>query len=138
MLRAQMADKEAELGRPLTREEAEEWLKQLGSPIQVAGRYQRQQYLIGPTVFPTYWYVLRLSLTWCAIVYAIAKAVDIASRGLSADAIVHAAAVPGNADDRRVRRFDRLGRKKISGYGQAGPAFKDELLARVAGELAHL
>lgn len=90
-LEAQLEDKEAELGRPLTREEAEEWLKQLGSPIQVAGRYQRQQYLIGPTVFPTYWYVLRLSLTWCAIVYAIAKAVDIASRGLSADAIVHAA-----------------------------------------------
>ena len=80
-LEAQLEDKEAELGRPLTKEEAEEWLKQIGPPIQVAARYQRQQYLIGPAVFPTYWYVLRLALTWCTIIYAIAKTVDIAAHG---------------------------------------------------------
>jgi len=90
-LEAQLEDKEAELGRPLTKEEAEEWLKEIGPPIQVAGRYQRQQYLIGPAVFPTYWYVLRLALMWCAIVYAIAKAVDIATHEVSASAIVSAA-----------------------------------------------
>ena len=35
-LEAQLEDKEAELGRPLTKEEAEQWLKQMGAPIQVA------------------------------------------------------------------------------------------------------
>ena len=90
-LEAQLEDKEAELGRPLTKEEAEEWLKQLGSPIQVAARYQRQQYLIGPSVFPMYWYILRLALTWCTILYAIAKTVEIAAKGLGASAIIGAA-----------------------------------------------
>ena len=90
-LEAQLEDKEAELGRPLTKEEAEEWLKELGPPIQVAARYQRQQYLIGPSVFPMYWYILRLTLTWCAILYSIAKAVEIAAKGLGASAIIGAA-----------------------------------------------
>lgn len=89
-LEAQLEDKEAELGRPLTKEEAEEWLKQIGSPLQVAGRYQRQQYLIGPTVFPVYWYVLRLALTWCAVIYAIANAVEIAANRPGWAAIVSA------------------------------------------------
>jgi len=89
-LEAQLEDKEAELGRPLTKEEAEEWLKHFGSPVMVAGRYQRQQYLIGPGVFPVYWSVLRLALTWCAAIYAIANAVEIAANGLRARAIVSA------------------------------------------------
>lgn len=90
-LEAQLEDKEAELGRPLTAQEAENWLKQLGSPIRVAARYQRQQYLIGPAVFPMYWYILRLSLAWCAVIYTIAKTVEIAANGLSVGAAVSAA-----------------------------------------------
>jgi hypothetical protein len=70
-LESQLEDKEAELGRPLTQGEAEDWLKQLGPPIQVAARYQPQRYLIGPAVFPIYWYVLRLALTWASIIYSI-------------------------------------------------------------------
>jgi hypothetical protein len=70
-LESQLEDKEADLGRPLTKAEAEEWLKQLGSPIQVAARYQPQRYLIGPTLFPFYWYVLRMAFTWCMLIYAI-------------------------------------------------------------------
>src|SRR5579863_9951712 len=70
-LEEQLEDQERELGRPLTKEEAEEWLKRIGPPIQVAARYQRQQYLIGPAVFPTYWYILRLVLMWCAILYSV-------------------------------------------------------------------
>jgi hypothetical protein len=90
-LEAQLEDKEAECGRPLTKEEIEEWLKQVGSPLQVAGRYRRQQYLIGPALFPIYWFVLRLVLGWCAILYSITKAVEIAAKGLGADAIISAA-----------------------------------------------
>jgi hypothetical protein len=70
-LEAQLEDKEAELGRPLTKAEAEEWLKQLGAPMQMAARYQPQQYLIGPTVFPIYWYVLKMATAWCMIIYTI-------------------------------------------------------------------
>jgi hypothetical protein len=91
-LEAQLEDKEAELGRPLTKEEAEAWLKEIGPPLQVAGRYQRQQYLIGPAAFPVYWFVLRLVLTWCGVIYAIAKTVEIATHGVSAGAVIGAVA----------------------------------------------
>src|ERR1017187_6149371 len=80
-LEAQLEDKEAELGRSLTKEEAEEWLKKMGSPIHVAARYQRQQYLIGPAVFPTYWYMLRLVMAWSTVIYIIAKVIEIAAKG---------------------------------------------------------
>ncbi len=58
----------------------------------MAARYQRQQYLIGPAVFPTYWFVLRLVLAWATVIYAIAKALDIAAHGLGAGAIIAAVA----------------------------------------------
>ena len=90
-LEAQLEDKEAELGRPLTKEEAEGWLKQIGSPIQVAARYQRQQYLIGPAVFPTYSYILKLVLTWATVIYAIANAVTIAASNQGGEAVLQAA-----------------------------------------------
>jgi hypothetical protein len=85
-LEAQLEDKEAELGRPLTKEEAEEWLKQIGSPIQVAARYQSRQYLIGPALFPTYSYILKLVLGWTTVIYVIAKVVTIAAQGLGVEA----------------------------------------------------
>ena len=90
-LEAQLEDKEAELGRPLTKEEAEEWLKQLGSPLQVAARYQRQQYLIGPALFPTYAYILRLALTWLTVIYVIANAVTIAASNQGGASVLQAA-----------------------------------------------
>ena len=37
-LEAQLDDKQAELGRPLTAQEMEDWLKQLGAPLQMAAR----------------------------------------------------------------------------------------------------
>ena len=40
----------------------EDLLRKMGSPVIVASRYQPQQYLIGPTLFPLYLYVLR---SWC-------------------------------------------------------------------------
>jgi hypothetical protein len=76
-LESQLEDREAEMGRPLTAGEVEAWLKQIGPPMQVAARYQLQQYLIGPAVFPTYWYVMRMALLWAFIVYSIVSAVQI-------------------------------------------------------------
>lgn len=37
-------------------------LKRRGNPMLVANRYQPQRYLIGPTLFPLYWFVLRIVL----------------------------------------------------------------------------
>jgi hypothetical protein len=70
-LEAQLEDKEQELGRPLSKEEAEAWLKQVGSPMQVAAPYLPQQYLIGPRIFPMYWFVLRTVFLWATVIYAI-------------------------------------------------------------------
>jgi hypothetical protein len=86
-LEAQLEDKEAELRRPLAQGEAEEWLRQIGQPIQVAARYKPQQYLIGPAIFPTYWFVLRLAAFWVTIAYSIGVAVQIAVRSPSWTAV---------------------------------------------------
>ena len=76
-LEAQLEDKEAELGRELKQGEAEDWLRELGSPVQVAARYLPQQWLIGPGIFPVYWYALRTALLWALGIYATVTTVQI-------------------------------------------------------------
>jgi hypothetical protein len=77
-LESQLDEKEAELGRPLTPAEAEAWLKGIGSPLHVAARYQPQQYLIGPVLFPIYWFVMRIAAVWSMAIYAIVSVIEIA------------------------------------------------------------
>jgi len=77
-LEAQLEDKEAELGRPLTAAEAEAWLKPMGPPAQMAARYQPQKYVIGPALYPTFIYVLRIAWFWAAVVSLVTGAVQIA------------------------------------------------------------
>jgi hypothetical protein len=79
-LESQLEDEEASLGRPLTSAEAEDWLKQFGHPIQVAARYQPQQYLIGPALFPFYWYVMKVAIFWVTVIYVIVAAVQVATQ----------------------------------------------------------
>jgi len=93
-LEAQLEEKEGALGRPLTQAEAEEWIKQLGAPIQVAAGYQPQQYLIGPNIFPTYRYVLKLACSWATIIYSIVTVVQLfvvpnPSNSALLDALLH-------------------------------------------------
>lgn len=64
-LRSQIEDKESELGRPLNNAEVDAILKNLGPPMLVAQRYLPQRSLIGPALFPMYWFVLRFS--WLCI-----------------------------------------------------------------------
>ena len=59
---SQVEEKEAEVGHPLREEEQMALLKKLGSPIQLASRYRKEQHLIGATMFPVYWKVLKASL----------------------------------------------------------------------------
>lgn len=66
-LHSQIEERETALGRPLERQEVEAILKQCGSPRAVAGRYQHEQYLIGPALFPIYRFVLRMVLLWILV-----------------------------------------------------------------------
>ena len=59
-LRSQIEDRETELGRKLNEAEIEAILKDRGRPLLVANRYQPQQYLIGPVLFPIYSFVLKI------------------------------------------------------------------------------
>jgi hypothetical protein len=70
---SQIEDKEATLGRPLDEDEQAELLKKLGSPIALASRYRKQQFLIGATMFPIYWKVLKTSLALAFVVLAAAS-----------------------------------------------------------------
>lgn len=83
-LESQLDEKEGEMGRPLTSAEGHAWVKQLGSPMQMAARYQRQQYLIGPAIFPVYWFVLKMALFWATVIYLAVDAVLIALNSATA------------------------------------------------------
>jgi hypothetical protein len=61
-IHARVEDRQAELGRPLTRAEEKELVRQLGHPALLAGRYGPRRHLIGAEMFPFYWLVLKLSL----------------------------------------------------------------------------
>lgn len=89
-LEAQLEDKEAELGRGLKQGEAEDWLRELGSPVQVAARYLPQQWLIGPGIFGVYWYALRMALLWALAVYAVVSTVQLVVGHAGADSIAGA------------------------------------------------
>lgn len=66
-LHSQIEEKELELARPLTDAELEAILKKCGSPILVASRYRPQTQLIGPALFPIYWFVMKLVLLWTMV-----------------------------------------------------------------------
>ena len=70
---SQIEEKEAELGHPLSEDEQVELLKKLGSPMRLASRYRKQQYMIGATMFPIYWKVLKASLGLAFLVLAAAS-----------------------------------------------------------------
>ncbi|MEO7691478.1 MAG: hypothetical protein ABIS51_19500 [Sphingomonas sp.] len=55
-----MEDREESLGRPLREDETSAMLKEFGHPLMVASRYQKQQWLIGPDVFPFYLFVMKI------------------------------------------------------------------------------
>ena len=74
-------EREAELGRPLTRKEDEALLHDYGHPLIVAARYGRQQYLIGPELYPVYAFVVVIVLAAIGLSAAIAGVVAVATVG---------------------------------------------------------
>ncbi len=89
-LEAQLEEQESELGRPLTEGEAIDWLKRLGPPMVMAARYQPPRYLIGPTIFPTYWMILRLAVLWASVAWAVATGVRMVAESHGPDWLAHA------------------------------------------------
>ncbi len=61
-IRSQVEERESELGRSLKEDEWESLLKQRGRPLLVAEKYLPQRSLIGPILFPAYWFVLKIAL----------------------------------------------------------------------------
>jgi hypothetical protein len=76
-LRAQMDDKQAELGRPLSEDEQVDVLRRHGHPILVAARYQPQRSLIGPDVFPFFWFTIKRVLPWVVGIWLLVTAVTV-------------------------------------------------------------
>jgi hypothetical protein len=86
-----------ELGRPLTQEEEERLLRDFGHPVVIAGRYGRQQYLIGQDLYPVYVFVLKLVLVIIgasALLVGVVSAV--ASSGAAGPAALKAIAIAWN------------------------------------------
>src|SRR5271155_2261607 len=68
-LLAEMDARVEELGRPLNEAEIAAILKAHGRPMLVASRYMPQRYMIGPTAFPLYLFVLRKALPFVMLIY---------------------------------------------------------------------
>jgi hypothetical protein len=72
-LESQIEGREEELGRPLTEAEVAQVLEAHGMPVMVAARYGPQQFLIGPGLFPFYWYTLKRSFPLVIAAYAVVQ-----------------------------------------------------------------
>ena len=71
-IRSEADERENAVGRRLNEGEWEMLLKQRGHPLLVAEKFLSPQSLIGPVLFPAYWFVLRLVLAcyflpWIAV-----------------------------------------------------------------------
>ena len=60
VLATRQEEREDALDRPLTEAETAATLKDFGHPLVVAAQYRKPQWLIGPDVFPFYWFVMRI------------------------------------------------------------------------------
>ena len=78
-VRAQAADEESRLGRPLTRDEQSALVARFGHPMMLAASYWPPRHVIGPVFYPYYWLVLRVSLGLAIAVHLIGALVLMAT-----------------------------------------------------------
>src|SRR5262245_41911816 len=74
---ARIDAKSEELGREAGPDVVAAILKEYGHPTLVAARYQSQQYLIGPSLFPWFWPVQRTALGIALAVLTVLTVVDV-------------------------------------------------------------
>ncbi|HEX6773093.1 MAG TPA: hypothetical protein VF126_13765 [Acidobacteriaceae bacterium] len=73
-LHSEMEDKATALGRPLTEDEQADVLRRHGHPVMVAARYQPHRSLIGPEIFPFYWFTVTRVMPWVAAIWLLITA----------------------------------------------------------------
>jgi hypothetical protein len=73
-LLAEIEGREEELGRPLNESEVAALIEKHGPPTVVASRYLPQHTLIGPALFPMYWFTLLKSFPLVLLVYGVVQA----------------------------------------------------------------
>jgi hypothetical protein len=66
-LHSQIEEREGKLGHKLNDDEISGLLKRSGSPLVVASRYLPQRYLIGPTLYPVYIWVMAVVMLGCTV-----------------------------------------------------------------------
>jgi len=76
-LEAEIEEREEDSGRTLTEAEVAAVLEAHGMPVLVASRYGSQHFLIGPMLFPMYWYTLKRSFPLVVLIYAVVQLVSI-------------------------------------------------------------
>ena len=76
-LEAEIEGREEAAGRPLTEDEVARVLEQHGMPVIVAARYGPQHFVIGPSLFPFYWYTLKRSFPLVLLAYSVVQGVQI-------------------------------------------------------------
>lgn len=70
-LRSQIEEKEGDLGRRLSEDETASLIKGFGHPLVLALRYHQGRYLIGPEVFPLFWFAVKSVLGILAVVHIV-------------------------------------------------------------------
>ena len=66
-LRAEITDRESDLGRALNNDEISAILKRRGDPVLVAGNFVDHRPLVGPALLPLYWFIVKLVTLWVLI-----------------------------------------------------------------------
>jgi hypothetical protein len=92
VIASRIEEREDALDRPLTANEISALLRDFGHPLVVAARYGTQQSLIGPDLFPFYWFSLKVVLAISLAVELVTGAIGAISRGGSlVHVLTHAA-----------------------------------------------
>jgi hypothetical protein len=81
VIASRIEDREESLGRPLGEKEISALLRDFGHPLVVAARYGTQQHLIGPDLFPFYWFSLKIVLALSAALLILSGVGDIVFGG---------------------------------------------------------
>ncbi len=91
MILNKIEGRESELGRPLTPDETEALLREVGHPLVVAARYRGgPQQVVGPALYPYWFFLVKVSILILAAVAGIALLVRVASGWSLGPALGHA------------------------------------------------
>lgn len=89
VIASRVEDREESLGRPLGEKEVSALLREFGHPLVVAARYGNQQWLIGPDLFPFYWFALKVVLAISVVLTILSGVGEIVADGRPIQALIH-------------------------------------------------